>query len=113
MRACQAVNRPCHNPLRMTSSGVAMRFEQELHHGLRVIIEIEQQPGTHNALTVSADVSLSGQFLTQRLEQYQGGNRIFASRLVEGIDLLEEVSGDIVRRSGVHASDTCLITYTG
>ena len=90
-----------------------MRFEQELQQGLRVVIDIDQLPGTHSALTVSADVSLSGQFLTQRLEEYRGGNRIFASRLVEGVNLLEEVSRTTECRSGPHTRIYSLIIYTG
>ena len=74
-----------------------MRFEADLAYGLRVIIDIDQQPGHNAGLTVSADVTLSGQFLTQRLSTVQKASRIFAGRLVEGVDLLDEDLQEVSR----------------
>ncbi|KAL3149783.1 hypothetical protein ABBQ38_013609 [Trebouxia sp. C0009 RCD-2024] len=81
-----------------------MRFDALLAHGLRVIIDIDQQPGNNSALTVSADVSMSGQFLTQRLSTPRGASRIFAGRLVEGVDLLEEDLQEVSRETS-HCCD--------
>ena len=59
---------------------------------MRLVFDIDQELPGSTAMTVTADVTLSNQFLVQRVGLPQGPKRTFGGRLPEGVDLLEEVS---------------------
>ncbi len=68
------------------------RFTADLAPGSQVVITIDQAHSTNASVT--ANVSWSGQFQTERLGTC-GTARVFKGKLAEELDLLEEVSDTI------------------
>ena len=83
-----------------------MRFDVEVAPGLHA--DIMQEPGNSSAIIVPTEISFSRQFQTQRLGAAGGTSRIFAGRLTEGVDLLEEVDGGLCAEAPAGHVPVCM-----